>query len=136
MKYAHALAEYADAGGYDNEILWDVCCQAAVGMEYEKCKFRELKTLSGGQAKRLILEALLRGPDQVLLLDEPNNHLDLEAVSALSWALEDFKGTVIVASHDRDLLNNATNKIIAFEAAKPRVFEGNLEGYLAARATK
>ena len=98
--------------------------------------FKSISHLSGGETARLILGGIMLCNYNVLLLDEPNNHLDLEAVSALSWALEDFKGTVIVASHDRDLLNNATNKIIAFETAKPYIFEGNLEGYLAARATK
>ena len=98
--------------------------------------FKSIAHLSGGETARLILGGIMLCNYNVLLLDEPNNHLDLEAVSALSWALEDFKGTVIVASHDRDLLNNATNKIIAFETAKPCVFEGNLEEYLAARATK
>ena len=98
--------------------------------------FKSISHLSGGETARLILGGIMLCNYNVLLLDEPNNHLDLEAVSALSWALEDFKGTVIVASHDRDLLNNATNKIIAFETAKPYIFEGDLEGYLAAKATK
>ena len=115
MKYAHALAEYADAGGYDNEILWDVCCQAAVGMEYEKCKFRELKTLSGGQAKRLILEALLRGPDQVLLLDEPDNYLDVPSKRWLEKVVSETKKTVLFVSHDRELLENTATRIVTLE---------------------
>ena len=72
----------------------------------------------------------------VLILDEPNNHLDLEAVSALSWALQDFKGTVLVASHDRDLLSGAATKIISFEKDRPRLFEGKLDEYFAACAAK
>jgi ABC-type Mn2+/Zn2+ transport system ATPase subunit len=77
MRYAGALAEYADAGGYDAEVLWDACTTAAIGVAYERCKHRDLATLSGGEQKRLVLEALLRGPDEVLLLDEPDNFLDV-----------------------------------------------------------
>ena len=72
----------------------------------------------------------------VLILDEPNNHLDLEAVSALSWALQDYKGTVIVASHDRELLNNSAKKILAFEEKGIRMFDGPLSEYLALRDNK
>ncbi|MGH3470668.1 MAG: ATP-binding cassette domain-containing protein, partial [Nocardioidaceae bacterium] len=73
MRYAEALAEWADAGGYDAEVLWDVCTVAAIGTSYDAARYRELTTLSGGEQKRLMLEALLRGPDDVLLLDEPDN---------------------------------------------------------------
>jgi ATPase subunit of ABC transporter with duplicated ATPase domains len=65
-----------------------------------------------------------------LVLDEPNNHLDLEAVAALSWALEDFKGTVVMASHDRILLNEVATKIVAFEEDRIDIFNGPLEEYL------
>ncbi|HNP15949.1 MAG TPA: ATP-binding cassette domain-containing protein, partial [Terrimesophilobacter sp.] len=75
MSYAEALAEYADAGGYDEETIWDQCTTAAIGIPFERAKYREVRTLSGGEQKRLALEALLRGPDDVLLLDEPDNYL-------------------------------------------------------------
>ena len=133
MKYAHALAEYADAGGYDNEILWDVCCQAAVGMEYEKCKFRELKTLSGGQAKRLILEALLRGPDQVLLLDEPDNYLDVPAKNWLEDQLRESSKTILLISHDRTLLTRAADRIITIEGGTSWVHGKGFGTYYEAR---
>src|SRR5699024_4471507 len=77
MRYATALSDYADAGGYDQEVLWDVCTTAALGTPFERCRYRELTTLSGGEQKRLVLEYLLRGPDEVLLLDEPDNYLDV-----------------------------------------------------------
>ena len=133
MNYAHALAEYADAGGYDNEILWDVCCQAAVGMEYEKCKFRELKTLSGGQAKRLILEALLRGPDQVLLLDEPDNYLDVPAKNWLEDQLKESSKTILLISHDRTLLTRAADRIITIEGGTSWVHGKGFGTYYEAR---
>ena len=133
MKYAHALAEYADAGGYDNEILWDVCCQAAVGMEYEKCKFREIKTLSGRQAKRLILEALLRGPDQVLLLDEPDNYLDVPAKNWLEDQLKESSKTILLISHDRTLLTRAADRIITIEGGTAWVHGKGFGTYYEAR---
>ena len=58
-------------------MIFDACCTAALGIPYDRARWRELSTLSGGEQKRLALEALLRGPDQVLLLDEPDNYLDV-----------------------------------------------------------
>jgi ATPase subunit of ABC transporter with duplicated ATPase domains len=98
--------------------------------------FKPISHLSGGETARLILGGMMLCNYNVIILDEPNNHLDLEAVSALSWALQDFKGTVIVAGHDRDLLNNAATKIIAFEDHHLRFFEGKLDEYFATQPTK
>ena len=69
-------------------------------------------------------------------MDEPNNHLDLEAVSALGWALEEYKGTAIVASHDRDLIDRFATKIISFEAGGITIFDGPLEEFLAKQAER
>ncbi len=77
LRYAHALADWGDAGGYEAEVLWDTCTVAAFGVPYDRAQHRSLTTLSGGEQKRLALEALLRGPDEVLLLDEPDNYLDV-----------------------------------------------------------
>src|SRR4029453_13678181 len=77
LRYAQVLVDYADAGGYDAEVVFDACCSAALGASYDQAKWREISTLSGGEQKRLALEALLRGPDEVLLLDEPDNFLDV-----------------------------------------------------------
>ncbi len=94
--------------------------------------FKPISHLSGGETARLIIGGMMLCNYNVLIMDEPNNHLDLEAVSALSWALQDFKGTVLFASHDRDLIGNAASKIIAFEEKRPKVFEGKLDEYFAA----
>ncbi|MGI8899963.1 MAG: ATP-binding cassette domain-containing protein, partial [Nocardioides sp.] len=66
MRYAGALSEWADAGGYEIEVVWDVCTIAALGVAFDKAKYRGLTTLSGGEQKRLVLEFLIRGPDEVL----------------------------------------------------------------------
>ncbi len=92
--------------------------------------FKNVKTLSGGETARLILAGMMLEDHNVLILDEPNNHLDLEAVSALSQGLSSYKGTVIVASHDQDLIANVADTIIAFESDGARVYDGKLEEYL------
>jgi ATPase subunit of ABC transporter with duplicated ATPase domains len=93
--------------------------------------FKPIATLSGGETARLIIAGMMLSDHNVLVLDEPNNHLDLEAVSALAWGLEEYKGTVIVASHDRDLINTVANKLIIFEEKGIIIYDGKLDAYLA-----
>ncbi|MCB1072380.1 MAG: ABC-F family ATP-binding cassette domain-containing protein [Chlamydiales bacterium] len=95
--------------------------------------FKEISKLSGGETARLIFAALLLNNHNTLVLDEPNNHLDLEAVSALGWGLSEFQGTAIVAAHDRDLINDFATKIISIEKDGIHVFDGTLEAYLSAK---
>lgn len=95
--------------------------------------FKQVSALSGGETARLILAGMMLTDHNVMILDEPNNHLDLEAVSALGWGLNDYKGTLILASHDRDLLNHGINKIIAFEEDGIHFHDGPLEEYRALR---
>lgn len=92
--------------------------------------FKPIATLSGGETARLILAGMMLSDHNCIILDEPNNHLDLEAVSALGWGLAEYKGTVVVASHDRDLISTAANKIIAFEEDGIHLFAGKLDEYL------
>jgi ATPase subunit of ABC transporter with duplicated ATPase domains len=92
--------------------------------------FKPLSHLSGGETARLIIAGMMLCNYNFLVLDEPNNHLDLEAVSALAWALEEFKGTLIIASHDRGLLTHSVKKLYAFEERGIRIFDGPLEEYL------
>ena len=115
MAYASALAEYADAGGYEQETVWDQCTVAALGLPFERATYREVRALSGGEQKRLVLEALLRGPDEVLLLDEPDNYLDVPAKRWLEDSLRASQKTVLLVSHDRELLARAADRIITLE---------------------
>ena len=101
LRYAQSLADYADAGGYDAEVIFDASCTEALGISYDQAKWREIGTLSGGEQKRLALEALLRGPDEVLLLDEPDNFLDVPAKRWLETQLQSTQKSVLVVSHDR-----------------------------------
>ncbi|MFI7082600.1 ATP-binding cassette domain-containing protein [Streptomyces anulatus] len=115
MAYAAALADWGDAGGYDAEVLWDVCTTEALGVPFERCKQRAVDSLSGGEQKRLVLEALLRGPDQVLLLDEPDNYLDVPGKRWLEDRLRETPKTVLYISHDRQLLARTAKSIITVE---------------------
>jgi ATPase subunit of ABC transporter with duplicated ATPase domains len=115
FRYAHALSDYADAGGYDAEVIFGACCTAALGVGYEQAKWREINTLSGGEQKRLALEALLRGPEQVLLLDEPDNFLDVPAKRWLETQLQNTQKSVLLVSHDRELLAQTAKTIAVLE---------------------
>ncbi|OYN93058.1 ABC transporter [Enemella evansiae] len=118
LAYAAALAEYADAGGYDAEVIFDACCTAALGIGYELAKYREVNTLSGGEQKRLALEVLLRGPDEVLILDEPDNYLDVPGKRWLEEQLRSTQKTVLLVSHDRELLARATTQLAVLELGR------------------
>lgn len=115
LAYAQALADYAEAGGYEHETVWDNCTVAALGVPYARARFRDLSTLSGGEQKRLALEALLRGPDEVLLLDEPDNYLDVPGKRWLEEQLRATPKTVLLVSHDRELLARAVDRIVTLE---------------------
>jgi ATPase subunit of ABC transporter with duplicated ATPase domains len=115
LRYAHALAEFADAGGYEAEVVWDVCTTEALGLPYDRARWREVRTLSGGEQKRLVLEALLRGPDEVLLLDEPDNYLDVPAKRWLEQRLSESPKTILYVSHDRELLARTATHIVSLE---------------------
>lgn len=113
------------SGLYDQEIRSSLGKMLFAGDD----AFKTIKNLSGGESARLLLAAITLNEPNVLLLDEPNNHLDLEAVSALAWALEEFKGTVIFISHDQDLIGTAAKKLITFEDEKIQFFTGTADEY-------
>jgi ATPase subunit of ABC transporter with duplicated ATPase domains len=115
LAYAQALVDWADVGGYDWETLWDVCTVSALGMPFERAQWRKVTTLSGGEQKRVVLEALLRGPDEVLVLDEPDNYLDVPTKRWLEEQLGDSPKTVLFISHDRELLDRVATRIATLE---------------------
>lgn len=140
MAYATAIAEYADAGGYEHETVWDQCTVAALGVPFDRARFRDLTTLSGGEQKRLALEALLRGPDEVLLLDEPDNYLDVPTKRWLEEQLRLTPKTVLLVSHDRELLARAVDRLITLEpggaGASAWVHGGGFATYHQARSDR
>ena len=133
LRYAAALAEWGDAGGYQAEVHWDSCCTAALGAPYERCRWREVRTLSGGEQKRVVLESLLRDGTEVLLLDEPDNYLDVPGKLWLEEQLKATPKTVLLVSHDRELLANCAERIITVEDRNVWVHGGGFAGYAQAR---
>ena len=115
IAYAQAIADWADVGGYEIEVLWDVCTMAAIQLPFDQAQYRSAGSLSGGEQKRLVLEALLRGPEEVLLLDEPDNYLDVPGKKWLEEQLNQTKKTVLYVSHDRELLANTAKQIVTLE---------------------
>ncbi|MGH3155381.1 MAG: ABC-F family ATP-binding cassette domain-containing protein [Streptosporangiaceae bacterium] len=136
LRYAAALAEWGDAGGYDAEVLWDACTVAALGIPYDQCRWRETSTLSGGERKRLVLEMLLRGTAEVLLLDEPDNYLDVPGKQWLEQQLAATSKTVLLVSHDRELLANCAERIITVEDGGAWIHGGGFASYAQARVDR
>ncbi|GAB3568135.1 ATP-binding cassette domain-containing protein [Spelaeicoccus albus] len=140
MAYATALADWADVAGYEYEAVWDEVTMAAIGVEYARARWREASTLSGGEQKRLVLEALLRSPADTLLLDEPDNYLDVPGKRWLEDKLWTSSKTVLFISHDRELLANAATRIVTLEpggsGAIAWVHGGGFASYDEARARR
>ncbi|MBY4108670.1 ABC-F family ATP-binding cassette domain-containing protein [Rhodococcus fascians] len=137
MKYAQALSDWGDVGGYDLEPFWDKVTTAALGMPFDRAKWRAASTLSGGEQKRLVLESLFAGTDDLLLLDEPDNYLDVPGKRWLEATIRDSDKSVLFISHDRELIANAANRIVTLEpgvsGATAWVHGGGFATYHAAR---
>ena len=133
MKYAHALGAWGDVGGYDIEVSWDEACGRALGADLSDVADRPLRTLSGGEQKRLALEFLLRGEADILVLDEPDNFLDVPAKRWLERQLASTRKTVVFVSHDRELLAASATKIVTIEASGAWSHGGGFATYAEAR---
>jgi ATPase subunit of ABC transporter with duplicated ATPase domains len=140
LAYAQALVDWADVGGYEYETLWDICTVAALGTPYDRAQWRAVTTLSGGEQKRLVLEVLLRGPDEVLLLDEPDNYLDVPGKRWLEDQLVASDKTVLLISHDRELLDKVATAVATLEpsgvGSRLWVHPGPFRTYPEARAAR
>ncbi|MFF2606702.1 ABC-F family ATP-binding cassette domain-containing protein [Arthrobacter koreensis] len=137
MRYAQAIADWGDVGGYEQETVWDEVTTAALGMPFDTAQYRQASTLSGGEQKRLVLEALFSGPDELLLLDEPDNYLDVPGKRWLEAKLAESKKSVLFVSHDRELLANAATRIVTLEpginGASAWIHGGGFGSYIKAR---
>jgi ATPase subunit of ABC transporter with duplicated ATPase domains len=88
------------------------------------------KALSGGESARLIFCRLMLQKPNVLVLDEPTNHLDLEAINALNFALQKYLGTVLLVTHDHDMIDEVATRIWHFEGGKIEDFKGPYSDYI------
>jgi ATPase subunit of ABC transporter with duplicated ATPase domains len=115
VAYAQALADWGDLGGYEAEVRWDSCTTEALGLPLSSAGGRRVATLSGGEQKRLVLHSLLSGTADVLLLDEPDNFLDVPSKRWLETRLAECRKTVLLISHDRELLRQASTRVVTLE---------------------
>ncbi|GAA4037202.1 ATP-binding cassette domain-containing protein [Allokutzneria multivorans] len=136
MRYANALANWGEVGGYDAEVLWDTVTVSAMGVPFDRAQHRGVKTLSGGEQKRLVLETLFRGREQVLLLDEPDNYLDVPGKRWLEQKLAETDKAVLVVSHDRELLAIAATHVVTVEARTAWTHVGSFGTWHAAREAR
>ena len=136
VAYANALHAWGEAGGYDAEVLFDTVAVAALGKSWDSVRDRPVATLSGGQQKRFALELLLRGSDEVLLLDEPDNFLDVPAKRWLEARLAESSKSVLFVSHDRELLARTAQRVVAVEGGSAWVHPGGFGSWHEARVAR
>ncbi len=118
--------------------LWDLDAQIDVAMEALRCPPDDagVSTLSGGERRRVALcKLLLEAPD-MLLLDEPTNHLDAETIAWLQQHLIDYKGTILIVTHDRYFLDDITGWILELDRGRGVPYEGNYSAWLEQKAKR
>jgi ATP-binding cassette ChvD family protein len=133
---AEEMAQLQDE--IDGENLWDLDAQIDIAMEALRCPPDEaaVATLSGGERRRVALcKLLLEAPD-MLLLDEPTNHLDAETIAWLQSHLIEYKGTILIVTHDRYFLDSITSWILELDRGRGIPYEGNYSAWLEQKAKR
>ncbi|WP_286759274.1 MULTISPECIES: energy-dependent translational throttle protein EttA [Sulfitobacter] len=122
----------------DAENLWDLDSQIDVSMEALRCPpdDADVTKLSGGEARRVALCKLLLEAPEMLLLDEPTNHLDAETIAWLQQHLIDYKGTILIVTHDRYFLDNITSWILELDRGNGIPYEGNYSNWIDQKAKR
>ncbi len=122
----------------DAKDLWDLDSQIDVSMEALRCPpdDADIATLSGGEKRRVALCKLLLQQPEMLLLDEPTNHLDAETIAWLQQHLMDYKGTILIVTHDRYFLDDITSWILELDRGRGIPYEGNYSAWLEQKAKR
>ena len=122
----------------DSQNLWDLDAQIDVSMEALRCPpdDADVSTLSGGERRRVALCKLLLEAPEMLLLDEPTNHLDAETIAWLQQHLIDYKGTILIVTHDRYFLDDITGWILELDRGRGIPYEGNYSAWLEQKAKR
>ena len=122
----------------DAENLWDLDSQIDVSLEALRCPpdDADVTKLSGGEARRVALCKLLLEAPEMLLLDEPTNHLDAETIAWLQQHLIDYKGTILIVTHDRYFLDDITGWILELDRGRGIPYEGNYSAWLEQKAKR
>lgn len=116
VRLGHALSDWSERGGYELDGVWDAACREVVRAGLDDVGGLPATMLSGGERKQLVLAAVFASEAPVLLLDEPDNFLDIPAKRELEALISSSKKAVLLISHDRELLSSATNTIITLES--------------------
>ncbi|MFB6397301.1 ABC-F family ATP-binding cassette domain-containing protein [Polymorphospora lycopeni] len=136
MAYADALAAWGETGGYEAEVVFDTVATIVLDQPWDAVRDRPVRTLSGGQQKRFALELLLRGTDEVLLLDEPDNFLDVPGKRWLERRLRESAKSVLYVSHDRELLAQTADRVVAVEGGSAWTHPGGFASWHEARVAR
>jgi ATPase subunit of ABC transporter with duplicated ATPase domains len=136
MGYAAALADWGDLGGYELEQRWDAAAHRSVKTKVDDMSRRLVSELSGGERKRLVLDLLLTSGADVLLLDEPDNYLDIPTRGWLEEQLQQCRSTILMVSHDRTLLERAATKVVVIEGSGSWTHGGSYATFPDARAKR
>jgi ATPase subunit of ABC transporter with duplicated ATPase domains len=131
-----AVTRWTEVGGYREEQRWSACTQRVLRQPIEVAEHRHVAELSGGERKRLALEVLLGSDADAVLLDEPDNFLDLAGKRWLETRMRASRKTILIVSHDRELLSNVPTKLITIEANGAWTHGGNFSTYNDARDTR
>jgi len=115
VRLGEAIGSWSELGGYELEGQWDAACRRIARASLTDVGDRPAKTLSGGERKQLVLELLFASDAPVLLLDEPDNFLDIPAKGRLEERIRTTRKTVLLISHDRGLLSAACDAILTLE---------------------
>ena len=133
MGYATALSNWGDLGGYELETKWQASAQRSVKSQIDDLSTRLVSELSGGERKRLVLYLLLTSGADVLLLDEPDNYLDIPTLAWLEEQIKVCRSTILMVSHDRTLLERCATKIVVIEGSGCWVHGGSYVTFPEAR---
>ena len=136
MAYATALTDWGDLGGYELEMQWEAAARRSVKSPIVDFSTRLVSELSGGERKRLVLDLLLHSGADVLLLDEPDNYLDIPTRRWLEDQILASKATILMVSHDRTLLERVADKIVVIEGSGCWVHGGSFATFPEARAKR
>jgi ATPase subunit of ABC transporter with duplicated ATPase domains len=136
LRVGAAIADFSSLGGYELEGQWDAACRRIVRASFAEVAERPAITLSGGERKRLVLETLFTSDADVLLLDEPDNFLDVPAKLALEAQIRGARKTVLMISHDREVLSGSVGSILTLEGNGAWTHGGPYATYPEARAER
>ena len=122
----------------DADDLWNLDASIDIAMEALRCPAddADVSTLSGGESRRVALCKLLLQKPDMLLLDEPTNHLDAETIAWLQNHLKDYKGTILIVTHDRYFLDDITTWILELDRGRGIPYEGNYSAWVEQKAKR